>query len=126
MAKIPISYSAYDNWAKVPMGICLSIGISASISGLFDSDLLILGLIFIGLFFVFKLVNKNIAQKENEHFAEGLFELDKSQVQMIIDDETISDEEKINRLVVLAKNGNIIALNILEKLLKEVEDNKNE
>lgn len=68
MGKIPISYKAYDNGYKIPMGICLTIGGSALLSGLFSEEIgvIVLGIICLILFFVFKYLNYACAQEEAE------------------------------------------------------------
>ena len=123
MGKIPISYKAYDNGYKIPMGICLTVGGSALLSGLMSDEIgiFVIGIIGIVLFFVFKLLNYLCAKRELEENFEGRIDFYKKDVEDIINNENFNDEQKINKLINLSENGNQYATLFLSELVKRIE-----
>ncbi len=123
MGKIPISYKAYDNGYKIPMGICLTVGGSALLSGLMSDEIgiFVIGIIGIVLFFVFKLLNYLCAKRELEENFEARIDFYKKDVEDIINNENFNDEEKINKLINLSENGNQYATLFLSELVKRIE-----
>lgn len=123
MAKIPISYKAYDNGYKIPMGICLTVGGSALLSGLMSDEIgiFVIGIIGIVLFFVFKLLNYLCAKRELEENFEARIDFYKKDVEDIINNENFNDEQKINKLINLSENGNQYATLLLSELVKRIE-----
>ena len=97
MGKIPISYKAYENGYRIPMGICLTIGGSALLSGLFSDEmgLFVLGIIFIVLFFIFKYFNYATAKKEADENLERNISFLKREVDEVLNDNRLTDENKI-------------------------------
>jgi len=123
MGKIPISYKAYDNGYKIPMGICLTVGGSALLSGLMSDEIgiFVIGIIGIVLFFVFKLLNYLCAKRELEENFEARIDFYKKDVEDIINNENFNDEQKINKLINLSENGNQYATLFLSELVKRIE-----
>ena len=123
MGKIPISYKAYDNGYKIPMGICLTVGGSALLSGLMSDEIgiFVIGIIGIVLFFVFKLLNNLCAKRELEENFEARIDFYKKDVEDIINNENFNDEQKINKLINLSENGNQYATLFLSELVKRIE-----
>ena len=123
MGKIPISYKAYDNGYKIPMGICLTVGGSALLSGLMSDEIgiFIIGIIGIVLFFVFKLLNYLCAEEELEENFEARIDFYKKDVEDIINNKNLNDEQKINKLINLSENGKQYATIFLRELVKRIE-----
>ena len=114
MLRIP--FNAYDNWAATVMKICLSLGVTLAGSGLLSlmPIMVFIGLAFIVLFFVFKIINKRIAQNETNK----IIDLQKQEVNSVLNNRMLSTEEKINEIIFLARNGNKVATIVLQSIYK--------
>ena len=123
MGKIPISYKAYDNGYKIPMGICLTIGGSAPLSGLFSEEIgvIVLGIICLILFFVFKYLNYACAQEEAEENFNANIEFLKKEVDIVLNNNELDNEEKITKIIKLSNEGNVYATLFLNELSKKIE-----
>ena len=124
MGKIPISYKAYDNGYKIPMGLCLTVGVSALLSGLLSDELgvFILGIICIVLFFVFKYLNYISAKKEAEENLNANIEFLKNEVEIVLNNKELDDNEKITKIIKLSNEGNVYATLFLNELSKNIEE----
>lgn len=120
MGKIPISYKAYDNGYKIPMGICLTIGGSAFLSGLLSEEMgvFVLGIICLVLFFVFKYLNYKCAQEEIEENISQEINYQRREVDAILNNDALSNEQKLYKIIELAKAGNTVAALILKEKSK--------
>ena len=126
MGKIPISYKAYDNGFKVPMGICLSVGLSALIYGLTSAEVsvLVLGVVCLVLFFLFKYLNYVRAKEEAEEDYNDTLIQCKKEVDAVLENQTLSNQEKINKLINLAERGNFYANAFLRELAVKIKENE--
>ena len=126
MGKIPISYKAYDNIYRIPMGISITVGGSTLVSGLFSNEkgLFAVGVIGIGLFFFFKYLNYREAKKEIEaNFMERMkfFEQD---VLDVLNNNEVTDETKIRQIIQLSEDGNEYATIFLQQLYENINGEK--
>lgn len=126
MGKIPISYKAYENGYRIPMGICLTIGGSALLSGLFSDEmgLFVLGIIFIVLFFIFKYFNYATAKKEADENLERNISFLKREVDEVLNDNRLTDENKISKIMELSNAGNHYATLFLSELAKRIKEDE--
>ncbi len=125
MGKIPISYKAYDNQYAAPMGICLSVGGTCLIGGLMSNEIsiFVVGIIGIVLFFIFKILNSITAKQEAEARLEENIAFLKNEVDIVLNAENLTDEEKILKIIELAKAGNSYAVLLVNELAKRYEEN---
>ena len=123
MGLIPIYYSAYDNDYKIPMGICLSIGLSALIFGLSSgkSWIFVIGVISLILFFVLKYLNYTYAKKEHEEKLNTQVQQLKKEVDAVLYNDEFDDEQKSEKLIELSQRGNIYATALIIETLKRGE-----
>lgn len=124
MGKIPISYKAYDNKYAAPMGISLSVGGTCLIGGLMSNEvsIFIIGIIGIILFIIFKILNSQCAKKEAKQNFNKKIEFFKKEMEDILKDQTLNDEQKIERIIKISENGNQYATLFLNELLKRIEE----
>ena len=122
MGKIPISYKAYDNAYAIPMGICLTVGGSALLTGLFSEEVgvFVLGIICLVLFFIFKYLNYARAKEEAEEDFKANIELFKEEVEMALNNNEWDDKEKISKIIELSNHGNVYATLYLNELSKKM------
>lgn len=125
MGKIPISYKAYDNEFRIPMRISLSIGLTLiSMSFAFESlPVLIVGIVFVVLFFVFKILNYYFARIEAKEMVEERMNYELEEFKRIMDDDDITMSVKLDKISKLAEEGNAVARLFLSKLCEEMERN---
>ena len=126
MGKIPISYKAYENVYRIPMGICLTIGGSALLSGLASEEVgvIVLGVICLILFFVFKYLNYAAAKEEAEEALNAEMEFFKKEVETVINNKELDDMGKIGRIIELSNEGNVYATLLLNDLNKRMEEDE--
>ena len=125
MGKIPISYKAYDNKYAAPMGICLSIGGTCLIGGLMSNEVavFVIGIVGIVLFFVFKILNSQCAKEEAEERSYERLNYLKKEVDIVLNDNSFNNEQKIDKLIKLSEDGNQYATFVLSELLKRMKGN---
>lgn len=126
MGKIPISYKAYDNIYRIPMGISITVGGSALISGLFSNEmgLFAIGVGGIGLFFLFKYLNYKEAKKEIEaNFIERI-KIFEQEVLDVLNNNELTDESKIRQIFQLSEDGNEYATLFLQQLYEQANGEK--
>ena len=126
MGKIPISYKAYENVYRIPMGICLTIGGCALLSGLASEEVgvIVLGVICLILFFVFKYLNYAAAKEEAEEALNAEMEFFKKEVETVINNKELDDMGKIGRIIELSNEGNVYATLLLNDLNKRMEEDE--
>lgn len=126
MGKIPISYKAYENVYRIPMEICLTIGGSALLSGLASEEVgvIVLGVICLILFFVFKYLNYAAAKEETEEALNAEMEFFKKEVETVINNKELDDMGKIGRIIELSNEGNVYATLLLNDLNKRMEEDE--
>lgn len=119
MGRIPITYKAYDNGFRIPMGICLSVGGTFLIGGIMSEEVavFVIGIIALVLFVVFKILNSVYAKKE----VEANMEYCKEEVEKVLKNDQLTDHEKITKIIDLSQNGNVYATLFLQELKKGIE-----
>ena len=124
LSKVPISFKAYDNVFKYPMGISLSIGVSLVLSSIFDNDkrFLIVGIICIVAFFAFKYLNYKTAQKEMQESLNDALLFMKEEVDKILNNKVLDDDAKIKNIIKLSEAGNKYATLFLNELVKQYQE----
>ena len=123
MGKIPISYKAYDNGYRIPMGICLSVGGTFLIGGLMSNEIsiFVIGVIAIVLFFIFKILNYATDKEEAEENFNANIEFLKKEVDMVLNINEWNEREKISKIIELSNEGNVYATIFLNELSKKIE-----
>lgn len=126
MGMAGISFKAYDNVYRIPMGICLSIGLSVSVSGAISAmpALVVIGVIFLILFLIFKCLNYAKARKEieEEYNVEKISIKSKREVNSVLESRELTSEQKLCALLALAERGNKLALAMLTKVFEEMDE----
>ena len=124
MAKIPIEYKSYDNRYAAPMGICLSLGVTFLLGGLMGNQIALfaIGIIGIILFFIFKYLNCAQAKEEAEENLKARMDYYKNEVENVVNNEGLSDREKISKIIEFSNEGNIYATLFLSELSKNIEE----
>ena len=124
------------------MGISLSVGLSAAVSGAISNapGLVAFGLVFLVLFLIFKYLNYSVSKKEAEEsqarlqkevgdallgMEQQLMEISErrirfqKEVEDVLENEALTGEQQIMKLYELSKAGNDCATYVLQELIKE-------